>query len=42
MQGVQPLSENVIFAYAVKLRLALRLQSLDATAGRAKFDELTR
>ena len=42
MQGVQPISENVVLAYAVKLRLALRLQSLDATAGRAKFDELTR
>ena len=42
MQGVQPISENVVLAYAVKLRLALRLQSLDAAAGRAKFDELTR
>ncbi len=41
MQGVQPISENVVLAYAVKLRLALRLQSLDETAGRAKFDELT-
>lgn len=41
MQGVQPFSENVIYAYAVKLRLVLRFQSLSPEAGKIVFSQLT-
>lgn len=41
MQGVQPLSENVVLAYAIKLSIAHHLARLDAGEGLAHFDKLT-
>lgn len=42
MQGYQPISENVVLAYAVKLKLILRFQSLNPELGKTKFSELTK
>lgn len=41
MEGVQPIAPTVVYAYAAKLRLVLRRQALDETAGAAKFKEMT-
>jgi hypothetical protein len=40
LQGYDPLSVRVIFAYAVKLALAARWASLDTARGQAAFDRL--
>jgi hypothetical protein len=40
LQGYDPLSVRVIFAYAVKLALATRWASLDTARGQAAFDRL--
>ena len=41
MQGVEPLSENVVLAYAVKLTIAHHLALLDNKKGLQNFDKLT-
>ena len=40
LQGIQPLTPEVLLAYAVKLRLLERGQALDAAAGRRRLDAL--
>ena len=40
LQGIQPLTPEVLLAYAVKLRLLERGQALDAAAGRQRLDAL--
>jgi hypothetical protein len=41
LQGVDPLSVNVIFGYAIKLAILSRWSGLGAEAGRQAFDTLT-
>lgn len=41
MQGVQPFSENVVLAYAVKLSIASRQMERSEEAGRSRFGKLT-
>ena len=41
LQGVDPFSENVVLAYAVKLIIANRLVRLDSQKGLENFDKLT-
>ena len=41
LEGVQPMAENVVLAYAAKLRISLRALAADADAGRSRFVELT-
>jgi len=42
LQGTDPLSLNVAFAYAVKLAITSRWHALDAARGQQMFDSLTR
>ena len=42
LQGVQPLSENVVLAYAAKLKINERQLSADASEGAESFKALTK
>ena len=41
LEGVQPMDENVILAYAAKLKISLRTLAADADKGLRRFGELT-
>jgi hypothetical protein len=42
LQGYQPLTPEVVLAYAIKLRLLTRWSALDAEAGTARLDALAK
>lgn len=42
MQGIQPMTQEVVLAYAIKLRLLTRWSVLDEEIGRSRLEELAK